>query len=151
VKLFYRTGLLLPIPWQRALEMEGHRHYGSVAVVAVVKTDVPALLTDRGLGQGAADQMAAGLRMQRGMGLHSHGIRLLLAAGVISLRPGVWAWEREVNGALIAEVTIGGGIVPAARFSYDHMARRNVERVLPDAEYGDPSKPAPEPPAHQED
>ncbi|MEW9530701.1 hypothetical protein [Microbispora sp. NPDC049125] len=73
-------------------------------MAALSKGDVVALLTDRGLGQGHAESIAAELRMSRSPNL-PQSVALAVEAGVIDPdRVGVYLFTHATQGAKIARI-----------------------------------------------
>jgi hypothetical protein len=111
------TNAILPIEWLQAAGAPGHVRQGDMLMTALTKADVPALLTDRGLGQRVADSMARYLKMSRGL---STGWQMLVDAGIVDLdEVAVYAAYNMVRDSVVVRIDLDGVITPVARFGYD--------------------------------
>lgn len=112
------TNAILPFEWLQAAEAPSHVRQGDMLMTALKKADVPALLTDRGLGQRTADSMAKHLKAAtRGI---STGWQMLVDAGIVDLdEVAVYAAYNMVKDSIVVRIDLGGVITPVARFGYD--------------------------------
>lgn len=120
-KVFYNGLAFLPTVWCKAILGEDwdRRANASLLVVANVKKDVAALLTDRGLSQSQADNLAEDLRLQR-QPFGPTDINMLVDAGVIDPgRAGVYLWYRAQKDRPVVRVEPDGTITTVAHFRYD--------------------------------
>lgn len=121
-KIFTGTGVIYPPQsWLTAIEVEPHIRHCSVVVIANLKKDVPALLTDRGVGQGSADRIAKELKLSPRPAVWVP-LKMLFDAGLIGEdETGVFAWPDSTSGspAIRVEAYPVGALTEMGRFRYD--------------------------------
>ena len=112
------TNAILPIEWLQAAGAPSHVRQGQMLMTALKKADIPALLTDRGLGQRVADSMARHLKIAtRGL---STDWQMLVDAGIIDLDDvAVYAAYNMVRDSVVVRIDTDGVARPIAKFGYD--------------------------------
>lgn len=112
----YATFTILPREWLSAVGSERHQCQGSLVIVANVKRDCDALLTDRGVGQYAADDMVRGLRVAN----QSNTVQNLIDAGVLDpAKAGVYVYYQAVKDYPIGRLNFDGSIEVVGHWRYD--------------------------------
>jgi hypothetical protein len=118
LKMFHGDGLFVPRPWLEALGLKPHVRQVPVTVFARSKSDVAAMLTDRGLFQGSADRMASEMRLAKHV---STPDAALIEAGVISTSgPGIYACGGFVKDHPVIRVEPDGSCSVVAHFRASH-------------------------------
>jgi hypothetical protein len=108
-----------PSEWLAAAGAPSHIRQGVVIVVAFTKKDVAALLTDRGLSQGAADALAKEAKLARPP-FSWRPLKMLVDANVIDpATPGVYSWHDAVKNDKIVRIEVDGSITHVATIGYD--------------------------------
>ncbi|MEV4454471.1 hypothetical protein [Microbispora sp. NPDC049633] len=127
------TGMVsIPGDWMETVLRRNHHPQANMMVVAHQKSHVAPLLTDRGVGQWAADRWSKDLRMRRPP-YFWQPVVALFESGLASLeQPGVYVWDLD-----------GGRDKPVVRLELDgtltvlgHFARNDAGgmTVVPVAE-----------------
>lgn len=136
-KIFYNSLAWPPSEWTAAAGHTGGRRVnGALLVIAHMKRDVPALLTDRKLPQGVADNLAVDLRQQRPP-FGAQSTLGALGAGFLDFGTvGVYVWREAIKDRAIVRVEPDGSFTTIGHFRYDgHFGGRGLyaEPVSEDA------------------
>ena len=115
LKMFHGGSLFLPSPWLEALGLARHVRQCNLFVIAWTKSDVAAMLTDRGIDQRYADMLAGATRLMRQVA--ATPLVLLVEAGAIdTTSPGVYAYRDFVKDGAVIRVEPDGSCSVAAHF-----------------------------------
>jgi hypothetical protein len=123
-KVFCGTGLFIPVPWLRALDLPPHVQQCAVTAVAPTKTGLAEMLAERGLHQVTAGRLSAAMSLARRFSVPDEA---LIAAGVITPgEPGIWAYRDYVRDRAVIRIDPDGSPVVVAHFrqqrGYGHLA-----------------------------
>uniref|UniRef100_UPI003F497FEE hypothetical protein n=1 Tax=Nonomuraea sp. CA-251285 TaxID=3240002 RepID=UPI003F497FEE len=118
-KVFVGYHVAIPGEWREAAGFPRHQQQGQMLVVAYVKRDIPALLTDRKLSQGEADSLTAQLRL-RHMPYDDHVTMLAGEVEIVDLyRPGVHVWREGQKNDAVLRIEPDGTPVVVGHFRHD--------------------------------
>lgn len=116
MKVFSDSGSFnLPQHWLDAAGCPRWVRFADVTVIAQVKADAVPLLTDRGVGQYAAESITKGMRLQRSP--YPHGIKLAVEAGALDPdTPSVYVWNQGNKNDPIIRIESDGTVQTVGHF-----------------------------------